>query len=160
MEWTRDGYTISTDPDHLDRRVVHEFLVGSYWAKGIPREVVDRSIENSMPFGVYEGDDLVGFARVITDKATFAYLSDVFIVDAHRGRGLSKWLMEIILAHPDLQNLRRWSLTTRDAHGLYGQFGFTALAKPERHMEMLDADVYERGSPKPKAQSPNGPGQA
>jgi GNAT superfamily N-acetyltransferase len=146
MNVTRGGYTISTDPERLDRKVIHEFLVSSYWARGIPRAVVDRSIDNSLTFGVYEGTALVGFARAITDRATFAYLSDVFILDAHRGRGLGKWLMEVIRSHPDLQDLRRWTLATRDAHGLYLQFGFTALAHPDRFMEALDPDVYERAS--------------
>ena len=144
MEWTRGEFSISTDASRLDRRVIHEFLASSYWAGGVPRSVVDRSIENSLAFGVYEGKDLVGFARVITDRATFAYLSDVFILDSHRGRGLARWLMEIIKGHPDLQNLRRWTLATRDAQGLYERFGFTPLAKPDRFMEILDSDVYSR----------------
>ena len=146
MNLTRGAYTISTDPDRLDRKVIHEFLASSYWARGIPRSVVDRSIDNSLTFGVYEGTTLVGFARAITDRATFAYLSDVFILDAHRGRGLGKWLMDVIRSHPDLQDLRRWTLATRDAHGLYRQFGFTPLAHPDRFMEALDADVYERAA--------------
>lgn len=143
MEATRGRYAISTDRDRLDRRAVHEYLASSYWAKGIPREVVDRSIDNSLAFGVYEGAGLVGFARVITDRATYAYLADVFILESHRGRGLGKWLMEVIRSHPDLQNLRRWSLVTRDAHGLYRQFGFASLAAPERYMEAVDPDVYQ-----------------
>lgn len=146
MNVTRGGYTISTDPDRLDRKVIHEFLASSYWARGIPRAVVDRSIDNSLTFGVYEATTLVEFARAITDRATFAYLSDVFILDAHRGRGLGKWLMEVIRSHPDLQNLRRWTLATRNAHGLYRQFGFTPLAHPDRFMEALDPDVYERSA--------------
>ena len=144
MNWTRERYTISTDPGRLDRRSIHEHLASSYWARGIPREVVDRSIDNSLAFGLYEGDALVGFARVITDRATFAYLSDLFVVESHRGRGLGKWLMEVIRSHPDLQNLRRWTLATRDAHGLYRQFGFTPLSSPERFMEILDGEVYTR----------------
>jgi GNAT superfamily N-acetyltransferase len=144
MEWTGSGYTISTDPGRLDRDFIHTFLAGSYWAKGIPREVLDRAIANSLSFGVYEGDRQIGFARVITDKATYAYLADVFVLESHRGKGLGKWLVEVILAHPDLSGLRRWGLVTRDAHGLYSQHGFTPLSHPERHMEISDPDVYLR----------------
>ena len=140
----REGFTISTDPARIDRALVHEFLAASYWAKGIPRETVDRSIEGALCFGLYEGDRQVGFARVITDRATFAYLADVFVVDSHRGRGLAAWLMETILAHPDLQGLRRWMLLTRDAHPLYRKVGYTELAHPERVMEKVDAGVDER----------------
>ena len=142
MEWKRDGFTVSTEKARLDRGVIHEFLRGSYWAKGIPREVVDRSIENSLCFGLYDGDALVGFARVISDKATFGYLADVFVLESHRGRGLATWFMEIVMAHPDLQGLRRWMLATADAHGLYRKVGFTALSKPERIMEKLLPDPY------------------
>ena len=144
MEWTRDGFVISTDRERLDRPAIHAFLRNSYWAKEIPREVVDRSIENALCFGVYEGSKQVGFARVISDLATFAYLGDVFIVESHRGRGLSKWLMEVIRGHPDLQGLRRWSLATRDAHSLYERFGFHRPANPDRLMEIVDMDIYRR----------------
>ena len=140
----REGFSISTDPEKIDRALVHAFLAASYWAKGIPRETVDRSIEGALCFGLYEGDRQVGFARVITDRATFAYLADVFVVESHRGRGLAAWLMETILAHPDLQRLRRWMLLTRDAHPLYRKVGYTELAHPERVMERVDAKVYER----------------
>jgi GNAT superfamily N-acetyltransferase len=143
-EWRRAGFTISTDPDRLDRPLVHGFLSGSYWAKGIPRETVDRSIAGALCFGLYEDGRQVGFARVITDKATFAYLADVFVLESHRGRGLAAWLMETILAHPELQGLRRWMLVTRDAHPLYRKVGFTDLANPARVMEKVDAKVYER----------------
>lgn len=143
-EWRREAFTISTDPDRLDRPLIHEFLSASYWAKGIPRETVDRSIEGAICFGLYDDGRQVGFARVITDGATFAYLADVFVLESHRGRGLAAWLMESILAHPDLQNLRRWMLLTRDAHPLYRKVGFTDLAHPERVMEKVDAGVYER----------------
>jgi GNAT superfamily N-acetyltransferase len=142
MEWERNGLTISTDRSRLDRDAIHEFLRGSYWAGGIPRELVDRSIDNSLCFGLYDGDRLVGFARVITDSATFAYLSDVFVLESHRRRGLGTWFMECVLSHPDLQNLRRWMLATADAHGLYRRVGFTALSKPERIMEKLLANAY------------------
>jgi N-acetylglutamate synthase-like GNAT family acetyltransferase len=145
MEWTRDGLTISTDRSRLDRGAIHEFLRGSYWAKGIPRELVDRAIDNSLCFGLYNADRLVGFARVITDSTTFAYLSDVFVLESHRGRGLGTWFMESVLSHPDLQNLRRWMLATADAHGLYRRVGFTALSKPERIMEKLLANAYGAG---------------
>jgi len=142
VDWQRDGLTISTDPARIDRALVHAFLSGSYWASGIPREIVDRSIENALCFGVYEENRQVGFARVISDLATFAYLADVFVLPSHRGRGLAKWLMEAILAHPKLQGLRRWMLVTRDAHGLYRQVGFTELAHPERLMEIVRSEIY------------------
>jgi GNAT superfamily N-acetyltransferase len=145
VDWTRGGFTISTDPALLDRALIHEFLSGSYWARGIPRETVDRSIDGALCFGVYEGSAQVGFARVVTDRSTFAYLADVFVLDSHRGRGLGVWLMEAIRAHPDLQGLRRWILMTRDAHGLYEKFGFRTIEDPARCMEILDRDVYSRG---------------
>jgi GNAT superfamily N-acetyltransferase len=145
-EWRRGDLVISTDPSRLDRSLVARFLAGSYWAKGIPQEVVDRSIENSLCFGVYAGQEQLGFARVITDFTTFAYLADVFILEGSRGKGLAVWLMEVIMGHPGLQNLRRWMLATRDAHGLYEKFGWRPLANPERIMEILDPDTYERKS--------------
>lgn len=137
-----DGYRITTDRRDLDVRAIHDFLTQSYWSPGVPIGVVERAIANSLCFGVFRGRDQVGFARVITDKATFAYLADVYVLAAHRGRGLSKWLLAVIRAHADLQGLRRFMLATRDAHGLYAQFGFTPLANPSRVMEVLDADVY------------------
>jgi GNAT superfamily N-acetyltransferase len=149
MEWQHGDYSISTDRERLDREVIHAFLRESYWAKGIPREVVDRAIENALCFGLYEGNRQIGFARVISDFSTFAYLADVFVVDSHRGRGLGKWLMQVIRAHPDLQNLRRWMLATSDAHGLYRKFGFRRLEKPERIMEIVVADIYKGPRPKP-----------
>jgi GNAT superfamily N-acetyltransferase len=145
---SRDGFLISTDPALIDLDVVHGFLSTSYWSPGIPRDIVRRGIDNALTFGVYDQrtspHGQVGFARVITDKATFAYLSDVFILDSHRGHGLSKWLVEIILAHPDLQNLRRFCLLTRDAHGLYERFGFGPIPDPRNYMERRDPDVYKR----------------
>lgn len=124
--------------------VIHGFLTNCYWAKGISREVVTRSIENSLCFGIYENSGAqVGFARVVSDFATFAYLGDVFVLESSRGRGLSKWLMECIVQHPVLQNLRRWILLTRDAHKLYSQFGFTPVKAPERYMELHRPNVYE-----------------
>ena len=142
MEWKRDGFTVSTEKDRLDRGVIHGFLRGSYWAKGIPRKVVDRSIENSLCFGLYAAERLIGFARVITDNATFGYLADVFVLESHRGRGLATWFMEVVMAHPDLKGIRRWMLVTADAHGLYRKVGFTAPSKPERIMEKLLPDPY------------------
>lgn len=137
-------FLISTDPARLDLDVIHGFLTNCYWAKGIPREIVVRSIERSLCFGVYDGAGAqVGFARVISDCATFAYLADVFILESHRGRGLGKLLMECIQQHPSLQGLRRWSLSTKDAHGLYAQYGFVPLMWPERYMEILRPNLYE-----------------
>lgn len=134
---------ITTDRSRVDVGVVHRFLSqDGYWAKGIPREIVERSIDHSIPFSVFDGAQQVGFARVITDRATFAYLADVFIVETHRGRGLSKQLMRAIVEHPDLRDLRRWHLVTRDAHGLYMQFGFTELDAPERHMMKVKIAPY------------------
>jgi GNAT superfamily N-acetyltransferase len=146
MEYRRGEFLISTDRERLSLDVVHDFLTNCYWAKGIPRDVVARSIEHSLCFGVYDGKDAdaqVGFARVVSDFATVAYLGDVFVLESHRGRGLSKWLMECIVQHPALQNLRRWILLTRDAHGLYSQFGFTPLKAADRYMELHRPDVYE-----------------
>ncbi len=144
MDRRRGEFEISTDKARLDRVSVHGFLTESYWARGIPREVVDRSIEHSLVFGVYRGERQVGFARVITDRATFAYLADVYVLEEFRGRGLAMWLVETIMAHPDLQGLRRWSLVTRDAHELYEKVGFARPGHPERQMEMVDPDVYSR----------------
>jgi len=144
---TRGAYSISTDSALLDRPLIHAFLSGSYWAGGIPRETVDRSIEGALCFGVYEGASQVGFARVITDRATFAYLADVFVLESHRGQGLAVWLMEAIRSHPDLQGLRRWILMTRDAHGLYEKSGFRTIEDPSRCMEIVDRDVYTRRGP-------------
>jgi N-acetylglutamate synthase-like GNAT family acetyltransferase len=143
-EHRRGEFLISTDPERLSLDVVHGFLTNCYWAKGIAREVVARSIEHSLCFGIYEDTGKqVGFARVVSDFATVAYLGDVFVLDSHRGRGLSKWLMECIVQHPALQNLRRWILLTSDAHGLYSQFGFTSVKAPDRYMELHRPDVYE-----------------
>ena len=149
MEIRRDGFTISDDASRLDRDTIHRFLAASYWAKGIPREVVDRSIEGSLPFGVYDGEALVGFARVISDYATYAYVADVFVIESHRGRGLALRLMEAVRAHPRLQGIRRWNLVTRDAHALYRKVGFRDVENPSRWMEIVDRDVYTRGKPGP-----------
>ena len=144
MEWTRGEYTVSDDRWRVDREVVYGFLTECYWARGIPRETVERSIRHSLCFGIYHGRDQVGFGRVITDHATFAYLADVFVVERHRGRGLSKFLMDCVVAHPELQGLRRFLLGTRDAHRLYARYGFAPPRKPEIWMEKHDADVYAR----------------
>jgi GNAT superfamily N-acetyltransferase len=144
-QWRRGDFEISTDKTRVDLAAVHAFLsTESYWATGVPLDVVRRSIEGSMVFGVYRGSEQVGFARVVSDKATFAWIGDVFIVGAYRGQGLGKWLMECIVTHPELQGLRRWILATRDAHGLYAQSGFTELHDPARFMERWDRDIYRR----------------
>jgi N-acetylglutamate synthase-like GNAT family acetyltransferase len=142
------GYKISTDPSLLDVKMIHNFLTNSYWAKKIPYSFVKKSIENSLCFGIYKEECQIGFARIISDFATFAYLADVFILEEHRGKGLSKRLMDCILKHPDLQNLRRWMLVTRDAHALYRNYGFENVQKPETYMEFLNRDVYESLSEK------------
>jgi GNAT superfamily N-acetyltransferase len=134
-DWQRGEHSISTDPSRLDVDAVHQYLTESYWAKGISREAVVRSIANSVSFGVYEGEKQVGFARVITDRTTFAYLSDVFIFPDAQGKGLGKWLIEAIVSHPELQGLRRWLLFTRDARGLYEKYGFTDVTGPSIFME-------------------------
>jgi len=144
MVYRKGDFVVSTDPECLDLDLVHSFLTASYWAKGIPRETVERSIEHSLCFGVYAQGKQVAFARVISDLATFAYVGDVFVVEEFRGRGLGKWMMECVVRHPDLQGLRRWTLLTRDAHGLYSQFGFRPLRAPERYMELHDPEVYTR----------------
>ena len=144
MEWHRDNFTVSCDPARLDRAAITEFLRSSYWARGIPADTVDQSIEHSLCFALLDGECQIGFARVISDYATIAYLGDVFVLTDYRGRGLGKWLIECVTGHPELQGLRRWVLATRDAHGLYAQFGFTPLRKPEIFMERFDPDVYAR----------------
>ena len=134
-----------TDPARLDIDVIHTFLSEeSYWSKGIPRDVVERAIAHSLCFGMYKDGAQVGFARVVSDHATFALLADVFVLDGHRGKGLSKWLMQVVVAHPDLQGLRRLLLLTSDAHELYRKFGFTEIGNAWRFMEVLRPDIYER----------------
>ena len=147
MNWHKDIYTISTDKSMLSIEYIHRYLSEqSYWAKGIPLHTVKRSIENAICFGVYKDTQMVGFARVISDCATFGYLADVFIDETCRGQGLSKWLMEVILSHPDLQGLRRFMLATRDAHGLYRQFNFTELSNPEYMLAIAKPDIYQTNS--------------
>lgn len=146
LEWQQDEYTISTDRALLDIDVIYAFLSqDSYWAANIPREIVERGIKHSLNFGIYHDGKQVGGARVITDYATHAYICDVFVTAEYRGRGLSKWLMTVMLQHPDLQGLRRWFLLTRDAQGLYAQVGFTHREGiAEHYMEICDPDVYKR----------------
>ncbi|HEX6386774.1 MAG TPA: GNAT family N-acetyltransferase [Anaerolineae bacterium] len=136
QEYRRTGFVVSTDPNRLDVDVIHNFLANeAYWSPGIAREVVARAMEHSLCFGVYDGDGRqVGFARVITDFTTFAYLADVFMLRPYRGQGLGKWLVECMLAHPELQGLRKWTLNTQDAHGLYRRFGFQPNPHPENHL--------------------------
>jgi GNAT superfamily N-acetyltransferase len=144
VEWRREGYVVSTDPARLDLPGTAGFLAETYWARDIPEAVVRRSVEGSLAFGVYEGRRQVGFARVITDRATFAWVGDVFIHESHRGLGLGMWLMRCVLAHPELQELRRWLLASSSARGLYERLGFTPLTGPERFMEIVDRDVHRR----------------
>jgi GNAT superfamily N-acetyltransferase len=144
---TTAGYSISTDAARFDVGAIHAYLTQSYWSPGIPRSTVERAIANSLCFGVFKGAEQVGFARVVTDRATFAYLADVFILEAHRGKGLARSLMSAIRAHPDLQGLRRWLLATRDAHDLYRKFEFRELGSPSRFMEIHDPDAYKERTP-------------
>jgi GNAT superfamily N-acetyltransferase len=137
-------YEISTDKTRLDIDLIHQFLATSYWAAEIPREIVERSIRHSLCFGVYRLSSQIAFARVISDFTTFAYLADVFVLPEHRGRGVSKLLMQTILSHPDLQGLRRFVLATQDAHGLYAQFGFEPLANPSDFMTIHRPDIYRK----------------
>jgi len=141
-----NGLLISDDPARLDRGFIHDFLRDrSYWAREVPREIVDRSMDNSLCFGVYEDGRQIGFARVVTDSATFAWLADVFVIEEKRARGFGKKLVAAVLAHPRLQGLRRFMLGTRDAHGLYSRFGFKPLAYPERFMEIRSETSYKCG---------------
>jgi GNAT superfamily N-acetyltransferase len=141
----RDDFAVSTDPGRLDVAAIHDFLCNrSYWAQGVPLDVVKKALANSLCFGLYTGAEQIGLARAITDRATYLYLCDVYVLESRRGSGLGRWLIECVIAHPELQGLRRMSLVTADAHSLYAQFGFTALATPERYMEKRDPDVYRR----------------
>ena len=142
--WQRGDYLISTDSALLDIRLIHDFLCNtSYWASGRSIEIVQRSIENSLSFGLFKRDEQAGFARVVTDYATFGWVADVFILDEHRGQGLGKWLIDVIISHPDLQGFRRWVLATKDAHELYRRVGFRELHRPERWMERPDPNMQE-----------------
>jgi GNAT superfamily N-acetyltransferase len=143
MEWRRDEFVVSDVHSRLDRAAVRRFIADeSYWAAGIPQDVMDKAIDHSLCFGLYRGDEQLGFARVVTDRATFGYLCDVFVETAHRGAGLGKWLVSCVLAHPDLQGLRRLSLKTRDAHELYTPHGFHPMPDPTRYLEIHRPDVY------------------
>jgi len=137
LETRKDNFTISTDPARLDMDAICDFLTRAYWAKGRPRERTERAFANSLVFGLYDGDKQIGLARVVSDYAVFAYLCDVFIHEDYRAHGLGKWLIETVMGHPDLQGLRRWTLATRDAQGLYRQFGWDDLQSPEKWMEIL-----------------------
>ena len=144
MTWQKDQFSISTDKSRLDQAYIQEKLSGTYWAQDIPISIVERSIENSLCFGVYHEEKQIGLARIITDRATFAYLCDVFIDESYRGLGLSKWLMSVIMGHPDLQGLRRFMLATKDAHRLYRQSGFHDLLAPDRWMEIAVPGIYTK----------------
>jgi len=148
VEWTRDRFVITDDTARVDRDVVHRFLRDdSYWSRDVPRDVVDRSIDNSLCFSLFDGDDQIGFARLITDRSTFSFLADVFVLPSHRGQGLAKWLCESVLEHPDLRGQRRILLGTDDAHALYAQLGFTPLEATERFMDIFRPapEIYRAG---------------
>jgi GNAT superfamily N-acetyltransferase len=132
-----DGFVISTDPARLDFEVICDFLTRAYWAQGRPREATERAYAHSLVFGLYDGSRQIGVARVLSDRAVFAYLMDVFIHEDYRGRGLGKWLLESVMSHPDLKNVRRWMLATRDAHELYSRFGFHPIEAPALWMERI-----------------------
>jgi GNAT superfamily N-acetyltransferase len=137
-EYRKDNFVVSTDPARLDVDAIHAYLSRSYWAEGRSKEVVARSLEHSLNFGLYDGEKQIGLARVVTDYTLFAYLCDVYVLEEYRGQGLSKWLLGCMLAYPGLTSIRFWSLKTRDAHGLYRQFGFTDIAQPGRYMEKFN----------------------
>jgi GNAT superfamily N-acetyltransferase len=143
-EWQRGDYAISTDNHLLDIPLIHDFISNqSYWAQDRPIEIVERALDNSLNFGLYKNNQQIGFARVVTDYATFAWIADVFVLPEHRGQGLSKWLMGVVLSHSELQGFRRWVLATKDAHNLYARFGFIPLHRPERWMERPDPNMRE-----------------
>ena len=142
---TRGDYLISTDKSKLDVHAIHDYLKGAYWCKEIPLRIVEKAIHHTaLCYGVYYQNQQVGYARVISDLATFAYLADVYIHPSQQGQGLGKWVMQCIMQHPDLQEIRRWTLATKDAHGLYEQYGFKPLARPQRLMEIVDLDIYQK----------------
>ena len=143
---TKDGYEIDDNPARLDLDVVHGFVAGSYWAGGVPRDVVARSVANSLNLGLYQGESQVGFTRAVTDRATFAWVCDVFVLPGHRGRGLGHWMIETLRAHPDMAGLRRLMLATADAHQVYADCGFTSLGDPDSYMEIRHSasDLYRR----------------
>ena len=142
---TNGPFLVTADRQRMDLDAVHAFLTRSFWATGIAREVVARSIAHSLCFGLFDRQAQVGFARVVTDSSTYAYLCDVYVLEEYRGRGLGKWMMAFVMNHPELQGLRRFMLATADAHGLYAQFGFKAVARPQNMMEIRDPDPYRAG---------------
>lgn len=146
IEVTNNGYVITTDKQKMDVEAIHRYLTNSYWATGIPKSVVEKSLANSLCFAILYNGAQVGFARLVTDMATFGYLADVYVLEGHRGKGLSKWMMETIQSHPELQGFRRWLLATRDAHGLYKQFGWTEFSQEacSRMMQRHFPDVYKQ----------------
>lgn len=146
QEWKRELYSVSTERTRLDIDVIHGFLSRAYWSAGVPREIVSKALDHSLNFGLFRGEEQIGLARVVTDYATFAYVADVFVLETYRGLGLSKWLMQCVVSHPELQHLRLWTLRTKDAHGLYRQFGFAAPSAPERAMERFFPDIYKTDS--------------
>lgn len=141
-DYTKGQYRITTDTQKLDVDAIHAYLTRSFWAEGIPKATVATAVANSLCFGLFDGAAQIGLARVVTDRATYAYLCDVYVLETHRGHGLGKWLIETVMAHPDLQGLRRFQLVTRDAHGLYSRHGFAAPIHPERHMEIFKHGMY------------------
>jgi len=155
---SRGNFCISTDRNRLDIQAIHAYLSNSYWSPGIPIHVTQRAIAGSLCFGLFQDAKQIGFARVISDCATFAYLCDVYVLDDYQKQGLGQWLMEVIVAHPDLQGLRRFVLVTRDAHGLYQRFGFCPLARPDGYMEIHRANAYAvspTGTPHTHSNSPS-----
>lgn len=143
MQWKKDDYRVSDDKALLDIEFVYQFISNSYWAKGIPKETMTQGLDNSLCFMLFENEQPIGFARVVSDYATFGYLADVFVIDSYQGRGLGKWLMACVMSHPQLQGLRRFMLATLDAHGVYEPFGFEAINKPEMLMQVHRPDIYK-----------------
>jgi ribosomal protein S18 acetylase RimI-like enzyme len=144
LSYQKGDFAVYTDPGKLDVAAIYGYLSRAYWSEGIPRDIVEKAIANSLCFGLFRDSDQIGFARVVTDRATYAYLCDVYVLEEFRGKGLGVWLMECVMSHPDLQGLRRFSLATRDAHGLYEKFGFAELKKPESQMETVHHGIYLR----------------
>lgn len=142
-EWKHNNRVVSTNQQRMDVKAIHAFLTRAYWCEGIPFEVVERAVRHSLCFGLFDGDAQVGLARVVTDYATFAYLCDVYVLESHRGKGLGRWLVQCVMEHPQLQGLRRFNLSTQDAHRLYAKFGFKPLKHPEYQLERHKPDVYK-----------------
>ncbi len=142
-EARRDEYTVTTDPARVNLNVVYGYLSRAYWSTGIPRPTLERAVQYSLCFSLLEGEQQIGFVRVVTDYTTFAYVCDVFVLESHQGKGLGAWLMQCVTQHPELQGLRRWQLVTRDAHDIYSRVGFVPLSQPERHMELYTADIHK-----------------